>query len=130
MQERFQWCKSTIEALIFRASLHSTHLDLLANRTKAIFDGCSAAKHPTVFVSCVGLFVRLTGSAIASMLQAQHGVFVSIAAKTATVDAESQKLKSLHMPFWRTKTGSMRDPFNSLDRGTGGDFGMESLQVK
>ncbi|KAL4064460.1 hypothetical protein J3A83DRAFT_4167783 [Scleroderma citrinum] len=71
-----------------------------------------------------------TPQAIASTLQAQHAVSVSLAAKTATVDAELQKLKSLYTQLWRTKTGSVRDPFNDLDRGTGGDFGMESLQVK
>ncbi|KIK24076.1 hypothetical protein PISMIDRAFT_678578 [Pisolithus microcarpus 441] len=71
-----------------------------------------------------------TPQAIATALQAQHAVFVSLAAKTATVDAELQKLKALYTQLWRAKTGSVRDPFNDLDRGNGSDFGMESLQVK
>lgn len=71
-----------------------------------------------------------TPHAIASALQAQHAVFVSLAAKTATADAELQKLKVLYTQLWRAKTGSVRDPFNDLDRGNGSDFGMESLQVK
>lgn len=71
-----------------------------------------------------------TPQAIASALQAQHAVFVSLAAKTATVDAELQKLKALYTQLWRARTGSVRDPFNDLDRGNGSDFGMESLQVK
>ncbi|KAI6042913.1 hypothetical protein EDC04DRAFT_2655372 [Pisolithus marmoratus] len=71
-----------------------------------------------------------TPQAIASALQAQHAIFVSLAAKTATVDAELQKLKALYTQLWRAKTGSVRDPFNDLDRGNGSDFGMESLQVK
>ncbi|KAI6006610.1 hypothetical protein F5J12DRAFT_831836 [Pisolithus orientalis] len=71
-----------------------------------------------------------TPQAIASALQTQHAVFVSLAAKTATVDAELQKLKALYTQLWRARTGSVRDPFNDLDRGNGSDFGMESLQVK
>lgn len=54
---------------------------------------------------------------------------MSLAAKTAAVDAELQKVKTLYTQLWRAKTGSMRDPFNDLDRGNGGDFGMETLRV-
>ncbi|KAG2756975.1 hypothetical protein P692DRAFT_20922204 [Suillus brevipes Sb2] len=71
-----------------------------------------------------------TPQAISSTLQTQHAIFVSLAARTAAVDAEVQKVKTLYTQLWRAKTGSMRDPFNELDRGSGGDFGMESLQVK
>ena len=39
-------------------------------------------------------------------------------------------MKALYTQLWRAKTGSMRDPFNDLDRGSGGEFGMESLHVK
>ena len=70
-----------------------------------------------------------TYSVISSTLQTQHAIFVSLAAKTAAVDAELQKVKALYTQLWRAKTGSMRDPFNDLDRGSGGDFGMESLRV-
>lgn len=66
---------------------------------------------------------------ISSTLQTQHAIFVSLAAKTAAVDAELQKVKALYTQLWRAKTGSMRDPFNDLDRGGGGDFGMELLRV-
>lgn len=71
-----------------------------------------------------------TPQAISSTLQTQHAIFVSLAARTAAVDAEVQKVKTLYTQLWRAKTGSMRDPFNELDRGSGGEFGMESLQVK
>jgi nucleoporin p58/p45 len=69
-------------------------------------------------------------SAISSTLQTQHAIFVSLAARTAAVDGEVQKVKELYTQLWRAKTGSMRDPFNDLDRGSGGEFGMESIQVK
>ncbi|KAG2369115.1 hypothetical protein BDR07DRAFT_1468682 [Suillus spraguei] len=71
-----------------------------------------------------------TPQAISSTLQTQHAIFVALAARTAAVDAEVQKVKALYTQLWRAKTGSMRDPFNELDRGGGGEFGMESLQVK
>jgi nucleoporin p58/p45 len=71
-----------------------------------------------------------TPQAISSTLQTQHAIFVSLAARTAAVDAEVQKVKTLYTQLWRAKTGSMRDPFNELDRGSGGEFGVESLQVK
>jgi len=41
-----------------------------------------------------------------------------------------QRLKALYTQLWRAKTGSMRDPFNQLDRGNGGEFGVESLYGK
>ena len=75
---------------------------------------------PSPFCTCL---------VISSTLQTQHGIFVSLAGKTAAVDAELQKVKALYTQLWRAKTGSMRDPFNDLDRGSGGDFGMESLRV-
>ena len=65
----------------------------------------------------------------ASALQTQHATFVSLVAKTAAVDAELQRIKTLYTQLWRAKTGSMRDPFNDLDRTSGGDFGVESLRV-
>ncbi|KAJ8587707.1 hypothetical protein M405DRAFT_934538 [Rhizopogon salebrosus TDB-379] len=71
-----------------------------------------------------------TPQAISSTLQTQHAIFVSLAARTAAVDGEVQKVKELYTQLWRAKTGSMRDPFNDLDRGSGGEFGMESIQVK
>ncbi|KAI0696902.1 hypothetical protein BC835DRAFT_1340107 [Cytidiella melzeri] len=71
-----------------------------------------------------------TPHAISSTLQAQHAIFVSLASKTAVLDAELQKIKTLYTQLWRAKTGSRRDPFNELDRGTGADFGMDGLNGK
>ncbi|KAH7930165.1 hypothetical protein BV22DRAFT_1079449 [Leucogyrophana mollusca] len=73
---------------------------------------------------------KSTPQAISATLQTQHAIFVSLASKTAALDAEVQKVKALYAQLWRAKTGSMRDPFNDLDRSNGGDFGMESLRVK
>ncbi|KAJ3554713.1 hypothetical protein NM688_g2963 [Phlebia brevispora] len=73
---------------------------------------------------------QYTPHSITSTLEAQHATFITLAAKTAAVDAEIQKIKALYTQLWRAKTGSMRDPFNDLDRGTGGDFGLESLSGK
>jgi len=70
-----------------------------------------------------------TPQSIASTLQAQHATFVALANKTAVIDAELQKIKALYTQLWRARTGSMRDPFNELDRGTGKDFGLEGLSV-
>lgn len=54
---------------------------------------------------------------------------MALASRTAAVDADLQKIKVLYTQLWRAKTGSMRDPFNDLDRGTG-DFGLEGLSGK
>jgi len=70
-----------------------------------------------------------TPQSIASTLQAQYATFVALANKTAVIDAELQKIKALYTQLWRARTGSMRDPFNALDRGTGKDFGLEGLSV-
>jgi len=70
-----------------------------------------------------------TPQAIASSLEAQHATFVYLANKTAVIDAELQKIKALYRQLWRAKTGSMRDPFNELDRGNSGDFGLDGLTV-
>ncbi|KAF9223899.1 hypothetical protein BS17DRAFT_781372 [Gyrodon lividus] len=80
-------------------------------------------------LSSAAMQAQSTPQVISSTLQTQHAIFVSLAAKTAAVDAELQKVKTLYTQLWRTKTGSMRDPFNDLDRGSGGDFGMESLRL-
>jgi hypothetical protein len=68
--------------------------------------------------------------AISATLQAQHATFISLASKTAALDAELKKIKALYTQLWRSKTGSMRDPFNDLDRSREDDFGLESLHVK
>ncbi|KIK90626.1 hypothetical protein PAXRUDRAFT_151502, partial [Paxillus rubicundulus Ve08.2h10] len=79
-------------------------------------------------LSSAAVQVQSTPQVISSTLQTQHAIFISLAAKTAAVDAELQKVKILYTQLWRAKTGSMRDPFNDLDRGSEGDFGMDSLR--
>jgi hypothetical protein len=68
--------------------------------------------------------------AISATLHAQHATFISLASKTAALDADLKKIKALYTQLWRSKTGSMRDPFNDLDRNRGDDFGLDSLHVK
>jgi nucleoporin p58/p45 len=67
---------------------------------------------------------------ITATLEAQNASFVALANKIAALDADLQRLKVLYTQLWRAKTGSMRDPFNQLDRGSGGEFGVESLYGK
>ncbi|KAI0707238.1 hypothetical protein C8Q76DRAFT_800580 [Earliella scabrosa] len=71
-----------------------------------------------------------TPQALVSTLEAQHATFMALATKAAALDAELQKLRTLYTQLWRAKTGSMRDPFNDLDRGTDVEFGLESLSAK
>lgn len=65
--------------------------------------------------------------AITSTLEAQHATFIALASKTAALDAELQKIKAVYTQMWRARTGSMRDPFNDLDRGSGAEFGIGGL---
>ncbi|KAF5340122.1 hypothetical protein D9758_013167 [Tetrapyrgos nigripes] len=70
---------------------------------------------------------HITPQGITATLQAQHATFLSLAAKTATLDAELQKIKALYTQLWRARTGSVRDPFegNGMDEdGTGGTTGL------
>ncbi|KAG5728862.1 Nucleoporin nup45 [Termitomyces sp. T112] len=72
-----------------------------------------------------------TPHGIAATLQAQHATFLSLASKTAALDAEFQKIKVFVTQLWRAKTGSVRDPFNELDRTSDStEFGIHSLGVK
>ncbi|KAH9902661.1 hypothetical protein C8Q73DRAFT_770948 [Cubamyces lactineus] len=72
-----------------------------------------------------------TPQAIVTTLEAQHATFMALAANAAALDAEMQKLRTLYTQLWRAKTGSMRDPFNELDRGADvGELGLESLSAK
>ncbi|KAL5486112.1 NUP49 [Sanghuangporus weigelae] len=76
--------------------------------------------------------VSITPQSVTSTLQAQHASFVALAAKTAALDGELQKLKHTYRTLWRARTGSARDPFNELDRSTivgGGELGIEGLSV-
>jgi nucleoporin p58/p45 len=68
--------------------------------------------------------------AITTTLEAQNASFAALANKIATLDADLQRLKALYTQLWRAKTGSMRDPFNQLDRGSGEGFGVESFYGK
>ena len=69
---------------------------------------------------------------ISATLQVQHGTFLSLASKTAAVDAELQKIKAVYTQLWRSKTGSVRDPFNdNVKRSeTPADFDLSSLTVR
>ncbi|KAH9944843.1 hypothetical protein B0H21DRAFT_745496 [Amylocystis lapponica] len=69
--------------------------------------------------------LQYTPQSITSTLEAQHSTFIALASKTAALDAELQKIKTLYTQLWRARTGSMRDPFNDLDRASGGEFGIE-----
>ncbi|KAL5526473.1 NUP49 [Sanghuangporus sanghuang] len=76
--------------------------------------------------------VSITPQSVTSTLQAQHASFVALAAKTAALDGELQKLKHTYRTLWRARTSSARDPFNELDRSTivgGGELGIEGLGV-
>ncbi|PFH53148.1 hypothetical protein AMATHDRAFT_55609 [Amanita thiersii Skay4041] len=72
---------------------------------------------------------QTTPHSIAATLQAQHQIFLALASKTATLDSEVQKLKALYTQLWRQKTGSMRDPFNELDRNAETDLGIGALNM-
>ncbi|KAG6862474.1 hypothetical protein C0995_000020 [Termitomyces sp. Mi166 len=72
-----------------------------------------------------------TPHGIAATLQAQHATFLSLASKTAALDVEFQKIKVFVTQLWRAKTGSVRDPFNELDRTSDStEFGIHSLGIK
>ena len=75
--------------------------------------------------------LNLVHPAITTTLQAQHASFVALANKAAALDAEMEKLKATYRQLWRARTGSARDPFNEVDRGTigGGEVGLEGLSV-
>jgi len=74
--------------------------------------------------------VQHTPQAISTTLEAQNTSFVALANKIAALDTDLQRLKALYTQLWRAKTGSMRDPFSQLDRGSGEEFGVESLYGK
>ncbi|KAI0319523.1 hypothetical protein OF83DRAFT_1109880 [Amylostereum chailletii] len=71
-----------------------------------------------------------TPQVIVTTLEAQNASFIALANKVAAIDTDLQRLKAVYTQLWRSRTGSMRDPFNELDRGAGGEFGVESLYVK
>ena len=125
MKERLRWYKTTIEVIIqlpfaltapshLSAHLRPHHSQHIERKLS------SAASQP-----------QHTPQAIVTTLEAQHATFMALAAKAAALDAELQKLRTLYTQLWRAKTGSMRDPFNELDRGADvGELGLESLSAK
>lgn len=76
--------------------------------------------------------MRQSLSGISATLQAQHATFLALASKTASVDAELQKMKVIYTQLWRAKTGSVRDPFNDgvKPAEAGNDFGLSRLAVR
>ncbi|KAK0204823.1 hypothetical protein DFS33DRAFT_1323058 [Desarmillaria ectypa] len=75
-----------------------------------------------------------TPHGISATLQVQHATFLALASKTAVLDAELQKIKGLYTQLWRSRTGSVRDPFNELDMdkniAKGSDLGLSGLNVR
>jgi nucleoporin p58/p45 len=69
---------------------------------------------------------------IAATLQAQYATFITLAGRTAAVDAELQKIKTVYTQLWRAKTGSVRDPFGDVVKSNdkSGDFGLSRLNVR
>jgi len=102
LRERMQWFNTTLEQIERRLASEANHS------------------------------VSITPQAITTTLQAQHSSFVALANKAAALDAEMEKLKTTYRQLWRARTGSARDPFNEVDRGTiaGGEFGLEGLSVQ
>ncbi|KAG7451265.1 uncharacterized protein BT62DRAFT_926923 [Guyanagaster necrorhizus] len=77
---------------------------------------------------------QYTPHGISATLQVQHATFLALASKTAVLDAELQKIKGLYIQLWRSRTGSVRDPFNELDMdkniAKGSDLGLSGLSVR
>ncbi|KAJ4477337.1 hypothetical protein J3R30DRAFT_3755168 [Lentinula aciculospora] len=75
---------------------------------------------------------HITPQGIATTVQAQHSTFLALASKTAALNAELQKIKTLYTQLWRARTGSVRDPFDTEmgDSGTKPDFGLSGLSVR
>ncbi|KAF9000657.1 hypothetical protein BDQ17DRAFT_1359293 [Cyathus striatus] len=94
----------------------------------------------TIEVITPSLSIRNYGSLTAAFRQSNENFqrsasnFIALASKTAAVDAELQKIKTLYTQLWRSKTGSVRDPFNDLDTSVvdhrKGDFGMGGLSFR
>lgn len=79
----------------------------------------------------LGTYAVHLRSGISATLNAQHQTFVTLAGKTAAVEAEMQKIKAFYTQTWRAKTGSVRDPFNDVVKPEPvGDFGLSGLNVR
>ncbi|KAM6504315.1 hypothetical protein JOM56_001258 [Amanita muscaria] len=70
-----------------------------------------------------------TPHSIAAALQAQHQTFLALASKAAILDSDLQKVKALYTQLWRQKTGSMRDPFDELDKNAATELEFEALPM-
>jgi len=76
---------------------------------------------------------HVTPQSITTTVQAQHATFLALASRTAALDAELQNIKALYIQLWRTRTGSVRDPFDSvgMDDSEGKpDLGLSGLSVR
>ncbi|KAF7316628.1 hypothetical protein HMN09_00395400 [Mycena chlorophos] len=69
-----------------------------------------------------------TPQSIHATLQAQNATFLALAAKTAALDAQLQRIKQLYAQLYRSRTGSLRDPFEG-DVGERADLGLGSLRM-
>ncbi|KAI0671852.1 hypothetical protein C8Q78DRAFT_801553 [Trametes maxima] len=121
MKDRLRWYKATIEHI-------ERKLSSAASQPQHTPQGTSFGLPRLAYhcLPCTTPFI-----AIVSTLEAQHATFMALATKAAALDAELQKLRTLYTQLWRQKTGSMRDPFNELDRGSDvGELGLESLSAK
>ncbi|KZV64880.1 hypothetical protein PENSPDRAFT_151916 [Peniophora sp. CONT] len=74
--------------------------------------------------------VQFTPQIIVATLEAQNSSSLALAERVAGIDADLQRLKGVYTQLWRQQTGSTRDPFNTLDRGTGDEFGIDGLYRK
>ncbi|PPR02616.1 hypothetical protein CVT24_002187 [Panaeolus cyanescens] len=117
LRERLEWYKTTIEVRSL-FSYQGNVIELVQQQIeRKLASASSSAPSP---------------QSISSTLQAQHASFLALASKTATVDAELQKIKALFSQLWRAKTGSVRDPFNDNLKSNepAADFGLGNLTVR
>ena len=140
LSESNAWSLTTHHYLFFVWSRNSSLLHRFLLTERPSYDPPSPNLKPNFSHWSRGFIIRLRYTnprqshqiAITSTLQAQHASFVALASKTAALDAELQKLKNTYRQLWRAQTGSARDPFNELDRGSspGGEFGLDGLSIK
>ena len=141
MKERLAWYKATIEvrSLLRKDIFLLTFHDGSKSRENCLHPQLQHRLHKVCLLNSHFQIQYLTPNifpfpfpGISVTLQVQHGTFLSLASKTAAVDAELQKIKALYTQQWRSKTGSVRDPFNdSAKRSeTPADFDLSSLAVR
>lgn len=99
----------------------------MANQTHTTPQGNSLYYFP----QWISHLIRNIG--ITTTVQAQHATFLALASKTAALDTELQKIKALYTHLWRTRTGSVRDPFDGVgvdDSQGKSDLGLSGLSVR